>query len=67
MMDKIKNGAGAPSHRFKSRNGQSLVEYSLVLAFISVLCIAFLTPLGVEIQGIYASIISALSQAGGGF
>jgi hypothetical protein len=32
-----------------------------------VLCIAFLTPLGVEIQGIYASIISALSQAGGGF
>jgi len=47
--------------RFKSRRGQTLVEYALVLAFISVLTIVFMSALGVEIQGLYLPIISALS------
>jgi len=53
--------------RFRNRNGQALVEYALILSFISVLCITCLSMLGAEIRGIYSMIISALAAAGNGF
>ncbi|MCE0521937.1 MAG: hypothetical protein LV480_03400 [Methylacidiphilales bacterium] len=67
MADKMMNGIDSLRHRFKGRKGQTLVEYALILSFISVLCVAFLTPLGVEIRGLYTSIMDALAAAGGGF
>jgi Flp pilus assembly pilin Flp len=59
-MDKIINGAYTMPSRFKSRKGQTLVEYALILAFVSVLTIMVMSALGVEIQGLYLPIISAL-------
>jgi Flp pilus assembly pilin Flp len=55
--------AGLLLHWLQNRKGQSLVEYALVLSFISVLCVALLSILGVQIRGIYLLIIHALSTA----
>ncbi len=57
-------------HRFQSGRqrvahlcaGQALVEYALILTFISVLCIAVLSYMGIQIRGIYTTIIDALDQ-----
>jgi len=48
---------------FKSRKGQTLVEYALILAFISVVAISVLISLGQAIRGTYTKISSALSSA----
>jgi Flp pilus assembly pilin Flp len=53
----------ARRRHFKSKKGQALVEYALVLSLISVLAISALNALGVEIRGIYLSIDSVLSDA----
>ena len=49
--------------RFKSRNGQTLVEYALILAFISVVAISVLISLGQKVKGVFTTISSQLSQA----
>jgi Flp pilus assembly pilin Flp len=46
-----------------TRRGQSLVEYALILSFISVLTIAVMSVLGVEIRNVFQPIISALNAA----
>jgi Flp pilus assembly pilin Flp len=48
---------------FHSRKGQALVEYALVLSFISVLSISCLSVMSAEIRGAYVSIIDAISAA----
>jgi Flp pilus assembly pilin Flp len=48
---------------FKSRKGQTLVEYALILAFISVIAISVLINLGRAINGTYTKIYSALASA----
>jgi Flp pilus assembly pilin Flp len=48
--------------RLKSKKGQTLVEYALILSFISVLSIIVLTALGVQIQSLYLPIIDALAK-----
>ena len=50
-------------HQFKSRRGQTLVEYALILAFISVVAISVLISLGKAISGTYTRISSALASA----
>jgi Flp pilus assembly pilin Flp len=60
-MDPIFNGA--QFHRRRSSRGQSLVEYALVLAFISVLSICVMGAMGEQIRGLYLTIINALSAA----
>jgi Flp pilus assembly pilin Flp len=62
-MDRMITGIRALLCHLKSRKGQTVVEYALVLAFISVLCIIFLSALGVQIQGLYLPIIAALDAA----
>jgi len=52
---------------FKSRKGQSLVEYALVLSFISLLSVAVLSVLGAQIRGMYLPIIHALEAARAAF
>jgi Flp pilus assembly pilin Flp len=49
--------------QFKKRNGQTLVEYALILAFISVVAIGVLITLGSNIRGTYSKISSGLSSA----
>ena len=46
-----------------SKKGQTLVEYALILAFISVVAISVLISLGQTIRGTYTKIGSALSSA----
>lgn len=48
----------------KSKKGQTLVEYALILAFISVVGIAVLIRLGDEVKTIFTTITSQLAIAG---
>lgn len=50
-------------HR-KNKKGQTLVEYALILAFISVVAISVLLRLGDEVKSIFTTITSQLAIAG---
>jgi Flp pilus assembly pilin Flp len=60
----ITTSAKTALRRMKSKKGQTLVEYALILAFISVVAIAVLIALGNQIQGVFTTISSQLSVAG---
>jgi Flp pilus assembly pilin Flp len=60
MMDKGINGVSVSLRRLKGRKGQTLVEYAVILAFISVLTITYISALGEQVRGLYLPIISAL-------
>jgi Flp pilus assembly pilin Flp len=49
--------------RNKSKKGQTLVEYALILAFISVVAISVLVRLGNEVKSIFTTITSQLAYA----
>jgi Flp pilus assembly pilin Flp len=49
--------------RSKSKRGQTLVEYALILAFISVVAISVLISLGEAIKGTYTKISASLASA----
>ncbi len=50
--------------RFKgSKKGQTLVEYALILAFISVVAIAVLIQLGKNVTSVFSAINSQLQIA----
>jgi len=49
--------------QLKSRKGQTLVEYALILAFISVVAISVMISLGQAIRGTYTKISSVLASA----
>jgi Flp pilus assembly pilin Flp len=51
------------NRRKKASSGQTLVEYALILAFISVVAIAVLISLGDQIKGTFTKITSTLSSA----
>ena len=67
MTNRVGPYSNATPRWLGSRRGQALVEYSLILAFISVLCIAVLGGFGEQVRGIFLSIISSLASAGHGF
>ena len=48
----------------KSKKGQTLVEYALILAFISVVAISVLIALGNQIKGTFTTISNQLVVAG---
>ena len=48
----------------KNKKGQTLVEYALILAFISVVAISVLVRLGDEIKIIFTTISSQIAIAG---
>ena len=50
--------------RRQRRKGQTLVEYALILAFISVVAISVLIRLGNEVKIIFTTITSQLAIAG---
>lgn len=42
--------------RFDREDGQALAEYSLILAFIAIVCVLALTALGVAVSGVFGSV-----------
>ena len=62
-MDKMINPTKISKRQIKQRQGQTLVEYALILAFISVVAIAVLISLGNSIKGTYTNISSSLASA----
>jgi len=63
MINRMINAVSALPRRLEGKKGQSLVEYALILTFISVLSISVLSVLGIQIRGLFLSIISALAAA----
>lgn len=51
------------NHQRKLKSGQTLVEYALILAFVSVVAISVLISLGQSIKGTYTKISSGLASA----
>ena len=49
--------------RRKSKSGQTLVEYALILAFISVVAILVLQQLGAQVRGVFTTIKDKLQTA----
>jgi len=54
--------AGRFPRRVRCR-GQTLVEYALILAIISVVIVGVIVNLGVQVKGVYSTINSQISDA----
>jgi Flp pilus assembly pilin Flp len=63
MTNKITTSAKVALRRLKSKKGQTLVEYALILAFISVVAISVLIALGAQVKSTYTAISSQLAVA----
>ena len=63
MTNKIITSAKVALRRLKSRKGQTLVEYALILAFISVVAISILIALGAQVKGTFTAISSQIAIA----
>jgi Flp pilus assembly pilin Flp len=50
-------------HRRNFQRGQTLVEYALILAIISIVAIGVMINLGQQTKGLYTMIDSAVSSA----
>jgi Flp pilus assembly pilin Flp len=50
-------------NRNKANRGQTLVEYALILAFISVVAISVLIALGKQVKSVFTTITSQLAVA----
>ena len=64
MINKVIIRAKQALRRMKSKKGQTLVEYALILAFISVVAISVLIALGNQVKGVFTTITSQLAIAG---
>jgi pilus assembly protein Flp/PilA len=47
--------------RTRDEEGQALVEYALILALVSIVSIAVLQALGVDIKGVFQKVETAVS------
>jgi Flp pilus assembly pilin Flp len=63
MINKVITRAKSALRRMKSKKGQTLVEYALILAFISVVAISVLIALGNQVKGVFTTITSQLAVA----
>jgi Flp pilus assembly pilin Flp len=52
-----------PRRQKRSRKGQTLVEYALILAFIAVVAISVLIRVGTTIRSVFSTINSQLMEA----
>jgi Flp pilus assembly pilin Flp len=62
MLNKIK----AALRRKQNKRGQTLVEYALILAFISVVAIIVLQQLGSKVSSVFSTVNSKLDTAAAG-
>ena len=58
------NVASKRVRRNKRSKGQTLVEYALILAFISVVAISVLISLGKQVKDVFSTVTSQLAYAG---
>ena len=63
MINKVIIRAKTALRRLKSKKGQTLVEYALILAFISVVAISVLIALGNQVKAVFTTITSQLQYA----
>ena len=49
----------------REEEGATMVEYGLMVALIAVVCIAVVTTLGVNIQGMFTAVSNATGGTGG--
>jgi Flp pilus assembly pilin Flp len=63
MINKVIISAKKALRRMKSKKGQTLVEYALILAFISVVAISVLIALGNQVTKVFSTITSQLAYA----
>ena len=63
MINKVITSAKIALRRMKSKKGQTLVEYALILAFISVVAISVLIALGNQVKSVFTTINSQLAMA----
>lgn len=63
MMTKIYSSMISRLTYLKNRKGQTLVEYGLILALISIVTIAILTMMGTQLKSIFGRITSTLASA----
>ncbi len=63
MINKVITRAKTVLRRLKSKKGQTLVEYALILAFIAVVAISVLLALGKTVTGVFSSVNSQLAAA----
>ena len=61
MINQVILRAKSALRRMKSKKGQTLVEYALILAFISVVAISVLIALGNQVKGVFTTITSQLA------
>jgi len=64
MINKVIIRAKSALRHLKSKKGQTLVEYALILAFISVVAISVLLALGKNVTAVFSTINSQLTTAG---
>jgi pilus assembly protein Flp/PilA len=57
----MKNDFGA--HFFKDQSGTTAIEYGLIAALISVVCIAGMVLVGNGLQGVYNAVSAAITPA----
>ena len=60
MKNRILKFLRSPARAFKSKEGQTLVEYALILALVTVTAIAVLIKLGSNLGSLYSKIDSSL-------
>jgi pilus assembly protein Flp/PilA len=63
MMTKIYCAVMSRLTTLKSKKGQTLVEYGLILALVSIVVIAVLTLLGGQLKNIFSKITNTLGAA----
>jgi Flp pilus assembly pilin Flp len=63
MINKVITRAKTALRRLKSKKGQTLVEYALILAFISVVAISVLIALGGQVTKVFTAITTQLANA----
>ncbi len=66
MITKTSSFLRTARKKLKGKRGQTLVEYGMILTFITVLAIAVLSSLGAKVKGTYTTINSELSAAQAG-
>ena len=61
MINKVITSAKAALRRLKSKKGQTLVEYALILGVVAVLTIGVLQALGVSVSGVLNRVSTSIS------
>jgi Flp pilus assembly pilin Flp len=61
----IRASPNVPRRKATRRRGQTLIEYALILAFLSVVVISVLSSLGSQVRTTFSRITTSLSSAAG--